>query len=120
MARPLIELNMAEMVRIANLVNDTVCGPLAEQVAGRARANAPVESGAYQSSIGIQKDERSGEGDWAHTYVEATDAKAHAIESRTGNLARALTGTSRSKAQVASRKERRADQKAYRESRKRT
>lgn len=117
MARKDFEWNMAELVRIANVANEQICKPLAEKVADRARSGAPFETGAYQSSIGIRTDERSGVDDWAHTYVVATDAKAFWVESRTGNLARALSGTSRAKDQRESRKERREYTKAYKASR---
>ena len=84
------ELNMAELIDISNAVNEAVCKPLAEQVAAKARASAPVDSGAYRDSIHVVSDGRTGTKDWAHTYVVATDKKAGIIESRTGNLAKAL------------------------------
>ena len=85
-----IRWNIGEFVRIANEVNESVCVPLAESVAATARGSAPFLSGEYKGSIGVSTDPRSGVGDWAHAYVEATDDKAMVIESRTGNLARAL------------------------------
>lgn len=112
------EWNMAELVRIANVANEQLCKPLAEKVAERARGRAPVATGDYKASIGVETEPRSGVDDWAHSYVVATDDKAMLVESRTGNLARALTGTSRAKEQRASRKERREHVKAYNASRK--
>ena len=112
-----IGVNLAGLVDISNQVNESVCKPIAEKVAERARASAPVESGAYRDSIHVLSDARTGVDDWAHTRVVATDSKALFVESRTGNLARALTGTSRSKAMRASRMELRAHKKSLRNTR---
>lgn len=67
-------------------VADDACRPYAEQVEGRAIANAPQDSGEYMASIHIEVD---------HTdrlvYRVVADAEhAMAVEARTGNLARAL------------------------------
>ena len=85
-----ISWNMSTFVAIANEVNESVCKAEAERVAARARASAPVATGAYRDSIHVKTEPRSGVGDWAHSYVVADDWKAHIIEARTGNLARAL------------------------------
>lgn len=90
MARLVIKWNMDEFVRIANEVNAAVCAPAAERVADTARASAPFLSGEYKASIRVETDARSGFGDFAHSYVVADDDKAGVIESRTGNLGRAM------------------------------
>ena len=84
------KLNMSALIALSNEVNEQVCRPMAEAVAARARAAAPVETGAYRDSIHVVSDPRTGRGDWAHTYVVADDRKAWVVESRTGILARAL------------------------------
>lgn len=60
--------------------------PVAEAVAARARANAPVDSGEYRDSITVLSDTT----DRAVERVVAVDDKSHVIEARTGNLARSL------------------------------
>jgi hypothetical protein len=58
----------------------------AEQVAAAARASAPVDSGDYRDSIhtALKHQDRS------VALVIADDPKTMLIESKTGNLARAL------------------------------
>ena len=58
----------------------------AEQVADAARSSAPVKTGEYRDSIAVEM----GSTDRATAHVVAHDRKSHIIESRTGNLARAL------------------------------
>lgn len=58
----------------------------AEEVAATARANAPVETGAYRDSITVV----SATTDRAVERVAATAPHAHLVEARTGNLARSL------------------------------
>lgn len=58
----------------------------AEQVAATARSSAPVDTGEYRDSITVVSETT----DRAVARVVARDRKSHAIESRTGNLARAL------------------------------
>jgi len=60
----------------------------AERVASAARSGAPVDSGAYRDSIGVE-DSETGIG-WARERVVARAPHSHIVESRTGNLARAL------------------------------
>ena len=84
------ELNMSTLIALSNEVNEQVCKPLAEDVAARARAAAPVKTGAYRDTIHVVSDPRSGRADWAHTYVVVGDKKGWIIESRMGVLARAL------------------------------
>ncbi|UOE45474.1 HK97 gp10 family phage protein [Agromyces larvae] len=63
----------------------------AERVAATARANAPVDTGQYRNSIRTT-------GKMQRRYVGlvvAGDDKAMVIESRTGNLARALRANAR-------------------------
>lgn len=59
----------------------------AERALGVARANAPVDTGGYRNGLEVKTVER------AHrtTYmVVGTDPKTMLVESRTGNLAKAL------------------------------
>lgn len=59
----------------------------AEAVASAARDSAPVDTGDYQNSIGVEVVEHPTR---VVARVKATDPKSLLIESRTGNLARAL------------------------------
>ena len=82
-----VKLNRSEMAKL--LKSDQMRPPLveiAERMASRARGSAPVDSGAYRDSIDVQ----SGTTDRAVERVVAHDYKASIIESRTGNLKRAL------------------------------
>ena len=59
----------------------------AEKALGVAKANAPVDTGAYRDGLEVKAVQR------AHrpTYmVVGTDAKTMLVESRTGNLRKAL------------------------------
>lgn len=58
----------------------------AEAVAERAKANAPVETGAYRESIRVEDDTT----DRAVARVVARAPHALLVEIETGNLARAL------------------------------
>lgn len=65
---------------------------VAERVLAAAKANAPVDSGAYKNSLHIRKAERG----YRTAYlVEGTDPKTLLIESKRGNLARALKSAGR-------------------------
>lgn len=58
----------------------------AEAVAERARSTAPVDSGGYRDSIGVEESPRDGR----VTYRVIADVEhGLAVEARTGNLARA-------------------------------
>lgn len=60
---------------------------VAERVLARAKATAPVDSGDYKNGLRIRKVERG----YRSAYlVEGTDWKTLLVESKTGNLARAL------------------------------
>lgn len=85
------KLNMPELVNIANAVNESVCKPLAEQTADRARslAEAITVSGTYRDGIIVDGDARDGITDWAHSRVLATAAHSGKVESRHGILGRA-------------------------------
>lgn len=72
-------LNSAKVVDIAKGV--------AEDVAGTARATAQVDTGAYRDGIHVEVNRR---GKRTVATVVASDPKSMIIESRTGNLARAL------------------------------
>jgi len=60
----------------------------AQRVESAARSGAPVDSGAYRDSIGVE-DSKTSIG-WAREHVVARAPHSHIVESRTGNLARAL------------------------------
>lgn len=82
-----IKLNHAEMAKL--LKSDQMRPPLkaiAEKTASRARSSAPVDTGAYRDSIDVESDTT----DRAVERVVAHDHKSSLIESRTGNLKRAL------------------------------
>lgn len=64
----------------------------ADRVATRARASAPVATGAYKRSIVVVRDDTKHR---VRFRVVAGDPKAMGVESRTGNLARALRGAGR-------------------------
>ena len=59
----------------------------AESVAARARATAPVDTGEYRDSISVRIRSAATRN---VALVVADDEKAMLIESKTGNLARAL------------------------------
>lgn len=75
-------------------IKDFLTGPeiesalrdIAEKAASRARATAPVASGAYRDSIKVEVDET----DRTAVRVVAHDWKAAIIESRTSNLKKAV------------------------------
>jgi hypothetical protein len=84
---PRVRLNSGQMARL--LKSDQMRAPLrrvAEKAAGRARASAPVESGEYRSGIRVVSDTT----DRAVERVVASAPHSALIESRTGNLKRAL------------------------------
>lgn len=59
----------------------------AEQALKAAQATAPVDTGAYRDSMSVEKRESR----YRDVFrVEAKDPKSLLIESKTGNLARAL------------------------------
>lgn len=69
-----------------------VCKKYADVVAGIARASAPVDTGEYAGGIhAIIEDHPSR----VTAQVVASDPKSLIIESRTGNLARALNAVKR-------------------------
>lgn len=64
-----------------------MCRGAAERALGVAQANAPVDSGDYKNGLELREVRR------AHrttVMVVGTDAKTMLVESKTGNLARAL------------------------------
>ena len=66
---------------------ESLCRQKAEAVLQEAKATAPVKTGAYRDGIEIKVVHR------AHrdtVMVVGTDAKTMLVESKTGNLARAL------------------------------
>lgn len=65
-----------------------VIGQVGERVAARARATAPVDTGAYKASITVVQDTT----DRAAARVVARDKKAILVEMKTGNLKRAMGG----------------------------
>ena len=87
-----VTINVREIGQI--LASDQVRDPLhdiAEKMADRARASAPVASGAYRDGIDVEPDHwQRGAAQYAIERVVAHDGKSSAIESRTGNLKRAM------------------------------
>jgi len=69
-----------------------VCVAKAERVAAAARASAPVDSGDYKSRITVSVEPRRRRN---AAVVTAADWKSLLIESKTGNLARALKAVGR-------------------------
>ncbi|MSS84969.1 HK97 gp10 family phage protein [Actinomycetaceae bacterium WB03_NA08] len=64
----------------------------AEKVLAAAKANAPYDTGAYQRGLRIEKAEAR----FRTVYlVTGTDPKTLLVESKTGNLARALKSAGR-------------------------
>ena len=61
----------------------------AEKVLARAKATAPVDTGAYRKGLQIKK---TGAATRDVYLVVGTDWKTLLVESKTGNLARALKG----------------------------
>lgn len=80
------------LIDLSNEVLDSVCMPDARRVADLARSPAPRDSGEYAESFRVVRDPRTSMKDWAHAYVVTDAPHAGAVESRTGNLARALNG----------------------------
>lgn len=68
-----------------------LCVAKAEQIMAAAQASAPVDSGDYKGAFRVRvKYQRR-----AVAVVENTDPKAMIIESKTGNLARAVRAARR-------------------------
>lgn len=64
----------------------------AQRVLAQAQATAPVDTGAYKAGLQIVRAERK----YRTAYlVEGTDEKTMLVESKTGNLARALKSAGR-------------------------
>jgi uncharacterized protein YmfQ (DUF2313 family) len=82
--------DLANSAGVVGLVTEA-----AEKVAATARSTAPVDSGNYQRSIHVEvvpdRQIRT------VALVVADDAKTMLIESKTGNLARALRSQGRSR-----------------------
>ncbi|WP_336642336.1 HK97 gp10 family phage protein [Microbacterium sp. MMO-56] len=77
----------AELGREPGVVD--LCQRAADEVAARARASAPVDTADYRDGIVVEKREAA----YRDMFrVVATDEKSMGVESRTGNLARALNG----------------------------
>lgn len=66
-----------------------LCRKAADQVAQNARSSAPVDEGDYRDGIVVEP-RRAAHRDTFR--VVAKDPKSMGVESRTGNLARALNG----------------------------
>lgn len=87
MARPKIDLNSREMGKLLQAEQmRPALREIAEGWAARARATAPVDTGAYRDSIEVVDDTT----DRAVARVVAQDRKAPIVEYRTGNLKRAM------------------------------
>lgn len=73
-----------ELSRSAAVTN--LCVSVAETIAADARANAPVDTGAYRDGIVVRlKHQRR-----SVALVVGTDKKTMLVEAKTGNLVRAL------------------------------
>ena len=70
-----------------------LCVEVAEKVAATARSTAPRESNAYADSIHVEVVQRTHRN---AALVIADDPKSMLIESKTGNLARALNQVKKS------------------------
>ncbi len=87
MPRPKVTINKrgaAEILRSSGV--RALLRSRAERVADRARAAAPVDTGAYRDSITVQ----DATTDRAVARVGSTVPYAGIVEAKTGNLARAL------------------------------
>ena len=86
-----VRLNMAELIDISNEVNRQVCKPIADDIAGKARALAEgvTVGGGYRDSIHVEVDPRTGADDFAHSRVVADVPYAVRVESRHGILGKA-------------------------------
>lgn len=66
-----------------------LCKAAADQIAANARSSAPVAEGNYRDGIVVRERPAA----YRDTFrVVATDEASMGVESRTGNLARALRG----------------------------
>lgn len=74
-----------EVLRSAQV--DGMCRSKAEQALAVARAGAPVNTGAYRDGLDVEPRESAHRRAW---LVVGHDPKTLLVESKTGNLARAL------------------------------
>lgn len=90
----MVEFNEAFFEKLGKSPEVTaLCREKAEAVAAAARASAPRDSNEYANSIEVRVVERNRRN---AVLVVATDEKSLLIESKTGNLARALQQVKRS------------------------
>lgn len=88
-----MEFNEAFFERLGKSPEVTaLCVSKAEQTATNARASAPVDTEAYRNSISVSVQPRRRRN---AAVVTAADWKSLLIESKTGNLARALKAVGR-------------------------
>lgn len=93
MARPKVRLNTREMGRLLVEQVGPVQEGIADEIASRARSSAPVESGEYRDGIGTKSDVwRNGGASMLRARVVAAAAHSLVVESKTGNLKRAIGG----------------------------
>lgn len=91
MPKHVVKLNHAEIGKLLRAegryrgVRDELTRRM-ERVEAKAKADAPVETGAYRDSIHIEQDTT----DRAVVRVVADVPHAHLVEANTGNLSRAL------------------------------
>ena len=71
-----VRLNMDGLIAIANQINESVCVPMAEEIASQVGGT-------------VSGDTRTGIDDWAHAYVVIDDPWP---EIKSGRLSRALGG----------------------------
>lgn len=86
-------IRVGEFVRISNAVNDTFCVPIAEQIANRAKANAPDNHPEVPRFIHVQTNRRTGFSSgrrWANAVVINGHPYAMRLEAKYGILGRAV------------------------------
>lgn len=85
-----VQLNSGgvEALLRSEAVREGALRPVAQAVAGRARAGAPVESGEYRNRIEVE----SATTDRAVERVVARARHSAVVEAKTGNLKRAMGG----------------------------
>lgn len=93
MAAPKVRLNTREFGRVLVEQVGPVQEQIAEEIASRARSSAPEDTGEYRSRIDTESDVwRNGAASFLRARVAARAAHSLVVESKTGNLKRAIGG----------------------------
>ena len=83
-----MEFNPAVFEQIMESANvQAMQAAAAQKVLSTAQANAPVDTGAYKKGLGMKKVKHAKRTSY---IVEGTDPKTLLVESKTGNLRKAL------------------------------